>query len=70
MKKFLIYGAGGHCLSLMDLIETNKKFKIIGIIGRRQELNKKILSYKIKYTDEDLNKLSKICNNITISITL
>jgi len=69
MKKILIYGAGGHCLSLVNLIETNKKFKIIGIIGRREELNKKILSYKIKYTDEDLNKLSKICNNITISIT-
>ena len=47
MKNILIYGAGGHCVSLINLIEQSKKYKIAGIIGKKNELNDKILNYKI-----------------------
>ena len=69
MKKILIYGAGGHCISLINLIESTNKYKIVGIIGRKEEINKKILDYKINYIDDDLNKLSKLYERIAISIT-
>ncbi len=69
MKNIILYGAGGHCISLINLIESTKKFKIIGIIGKKKELNKKILNYKIKYTDNDLNLLRKKCKFLALSIT-
>lgn len=69
MKKILIYGAGGHCNSLISLIESTNKYKIVGIIGKKAELNNKVLDYKIKYVDSDLKNLSKLFKNIAISIT-
>ena len=63
-KKIVIYGAGGHAKSCIEVIESQKKFKIIGLIGRRHELNKKILGYKIIGTDKDIKKIKKITKNI------
>ena len=69
MKKIVLYGAGGHCISLINLIERTKKFKIIGIIGKKKELNKNILNYKVNYTDGDLISLQKKCKFLALSIT-
>lgn len=69
MKKIVLYGAGGHCISLINLIEHTKKFKIIGIIGKKKELNKNILNYKVNYTDGDLISLQKKCKFLALSIT-
>tara|TARA_B110000977_G_scaffold47332_1_gene64333 strand:- start:42294 stop:42881 length:588 start_codon:yes stop_codon:yes gene_type:complete len=69
MKNILIYGAGGHSKSLIGLIESTKKYKIIGIIGLKKEVGKKICGYTIKYSDNDLEKLSKHCKNIALAIT-
>ena len=69
MKNILIYGAGGHCVSLINLIEQSKKYKIAGIIGKKNELNDKILNYKINYTDSNLYLLSKKYKFLAISIT-
>ena len=40
-KKILIYGAGGHARSCIEVIESQNRYKIIGLVGREQELNKK-----------------------------
>ena len=63
-KKIVIYGAGGHAKSCIEVIESQKKFKIIGLIGKRHELNKKILGYKVIGTDKDLKRIKKITKNI------
>ena len=36
MKKILIFGAGGHANSCIDVIEAENKFKIIGLIGKKK----------------------------------
>ncbi len=69
MKKIILYGAGGHCISLINLIEHTKKFKIIGIIGKKKEINKNILNYKVNYTDDDLISLRKKSKFLVLSIT-
>ena len=33
MKEILLIGAGGHCLSCIDVIESEKKFKRTGKAG-------------------------------------
>tara|TARA_Y100000590_G_scaffold334538_1_gene380655 strand:- start:434 stop:994 length:561 start_codon:yes stop_codon:yes gene_type:complete len=47
MKKIYLFGGGGHALSCIDAIESEKKFKILGIIDKNLKLNKKISNYPI-----------------------
>ena len=46
MKKIILVGGGGHCKSVIDVIEQEGKFKIAGIIDRPNLLGSKILGYK------------------------
>ena len=64
----ILYGAGGHAKSCIDIIENQKKYKIVGLIGKIDELNKKVLGYKVIGTDKDLLKLRKITKNIILAI--
>ncbi|MAT85534.1 MAG: acetyltransferase [Euryarchaeota archaeon] len=56
MKEILLIGSGGHCLSCIDVIELEKKFKIIGLVDNLNLKSK--FGYKI-YPERDLKKLSK-----------
>ena len=44
MKKIVLFGAGGHAKSCIDVIEQEKKFKIIYLVDN---LKKKINNYNI-----------------------
>jgi len=57
-KKIIIIGAGGHSKSLINLIISTNKFKIIGLIDN-QVGNKKVLNYPILGSDKDLIKYYK-----------
>lgn len=57
MKKIILIGAGGHCVSCIDVIELGKKFSIYGLIDNGNK--KKLLGYKIIGKDGDLNNISK-----------
>ena len=71
MKKICILGNGGHATSCIDLIESMKKYKIIGIISKdKSSVGKKFLNkYEILGTDNDYKKILKICKNIVIGIS-
>lgn len=70
-NKVIIYGDGGHASSCIDLIESTKKFKIIGLISKKYFKNnlKKINTYSIIGSDKDLLKFKKITKNIVIGIS-
>ena len=51
MKKIAIIGSGGHSNSLVDLIKSTKKFKIVGYFD-----NKKNNKIKLKYLEMTLRK--------------
>ena len=59
MKKIILVGGGGHCKSVIDVIEQENKFKISGIVDQHKFLGSKILGYKVIGTDSDLNKLAR-----------
>lgn len=59
MKNLILIGGGGHCKSVIDVIEQENKFKIVGIIDQSKLLGSKILGYPIIGRDRDLIKLAK-----------
>jgi len=59
MEEILLIGGGGHCHSVIDVIEQENKYKIVGIIDKKELLGKIVLGYKIIGCDEDLENLSK-----------
>jgi len=55
--KILLIGGGGHCKSVIDVIEQENKFIIAGIIDKKELIGTKILNYKIIGCDDDLEIL-------------
>lgn len=64
----ILIGAGGHAISCIDVIEKEGKFKIVGIIGTKDEVGKNILGYDVIGTDKDLTKIVTRCKNAFITI--
>ena len=59
MKKIILIGGGGHCKSVIDVIEQERKFKIAGIIDKPSLIGTKILRYSVIGSDKDLKNLGK-----------
>lgn len=59
MNKIILIGAGGHCKSVIDVIEQQAQFKIAGIIDKPELLGSKILGYQVIGNDFDLENLAK-----------
>ena len=57
MKKIILIGAGGHCASCIDVIEMQRKFKIVGLIDNKKK--NFLLNYKIIGNDKELKKFSR-----------
>ena len=57
MDKIILIGGGGHCRSVIDVIEKEGNFEIMGIIDKKEKVGKEILGYKIIGTDDDLKDL-------------
>jgi len=68
MKKIILIGGGGHCRSVIDVIEQENKFKIVGIIDKPNLLGSKVLGYKVIGSDTDLKKLSKKYKHALITV--
>ena len=57
MKGILLVGGGGHCRSVIDVIEQEARYKIIGIIDKKELIGQEILGYKVIGCDDDLEEL-------------
>ncbi len=66
LSNIILIGGGGHCKSCIDVIESQKKYKIIGIVDNLKK--NKILKYKIIGKDEDLINLKKRSSHAFISV--
>lgn len=56
-EKLLLIGGGGHCRSVIDVIEQENRFEIAGIIDKKELMGQEVLRYKIIGCDEDLDVL-------------
>lgn len=52
----ILIGGGGHCKSVIDVIEAENKFQIKGILDLEEKKGEKVLGYEIIGTDEDILK--------------
>jgi sugar O-acyltransferase (sialic acid O-acetyltransferase NeuD family) len=59
MKEIVLIGGGGHCKSVIDVIEQEGKFRIVGIVDHPELLGNNILGYKVIGNDSDLSDLVK-----------
>ena len=54
MKEIILIGGGGHCKSVIDVIEKEGRFKIAGIVDVPELLGTEILGYPIIGNDSDI----------------
>lgn len=59
MNKIILIGGGGHCKSVIDVIEQEARFQIAGIVDKTELLGTKILGYPVIGNDFDLEILAK-----------
>tara|TARA_Y100000389_G_scaffold205091_1_gene263030 strand:- start:25114 stop:25692 length:579 start_codon:yes stop_codon:yes gene_type:complete len=68
MRKIILIGGGGHCKSAIDVIEQEGKFKIAGIVDKKNLLGSNVLGYPVIGTDNDINRLAKKYQNALITL--
>jgi sugar O-acyltransferase (sialic acid O-acetyltransferase NeuD family) len=68
MKNLYLIGAGGHCKSCIDVIESTGAFKIKGLFDLKQNQGKKIGAYEILGGDEDIQKFVRSENEFLITL--
>ena len=68
MNKIILIGGGGHCKSVIDVIEQEARFEIAGIIDKPELLGSKILGYSVIGNDFDLESLAKKYKNALITV--
>lgn len=68
MEKIILIGGGGHCKSVIDVIEQQEKYQIAGIIDKKELIATEVLGYKIIGCDEDLPSLQKQFSNAIITV--
>lgn len=65
MKNIILFGAGGHCVSCIDVIEKEKKYKIIGLVDKKKLKN---IKYKIICRDKNFNNIISKSKNALITV--
>jgi sugar O-acyltransferase (sialic acid O-acetyltransferase NeuD family) len=56
MKKLILIGGGGHCISCIDVIELEGIYKIAGILDIEDKVGSYVLNHEIIGTDESISK--------------
>lgn len=56
-RKLLLVGGGGHCQSVIDVVEATQQYQIVGIVDQARKIGEKVSGYEITETDEHLDQL-------------
>jgi len=67
-EKIVLIGGGGHCHSVIDVIEQLSKYEIIGIVDVKENIGKKVLDYEVIACDDDLETIFKTCQNAVVTV--
>jgi len=67
-KNILLIGGGGHCKSVIDVIEKGDQYSIAGIIDKKELLGEQILGYEVIGCDDDLEYLSKLYEYAIVTV--
>jgi sugar O-acyltransferase (sialic acid O-acetyltransferase NeuD family) len=64
----ILYGGGGHCVSVIDVIEAAGLYRIAGIVDLKEKTGEKVLGYEIIGSDEDIPRMAAAYKNWCITI--
>ena len=68
MNSILLVGGGGHCRSLIDVIESQDIFHIAGILDNEKKIGDTILGYPIIGSDSELSNFTSLAKNAVIAV--
>ena len=68
MKELLLIGAGGHCRSCIEVIESSAEYRIRGIIGLPHEVGQSTFGYSVLGHDDNLPQLIEQCPNAIVAV--
>jgi sugar O-acyltransferase (sialic acid O-acetyltransferase NeuD family) len=68
MKPLILIGGGGHCRSVIDVIEEEGIYKIIGITDHNEKIGGMISGYEIIAEDDELPQLIKKYKNCLVTV--
>jgi sugar O-acyltransferase (sialic acid O-acetyltransferase NeuD family) len=66
--KILLIGGGGHCKSVIDVIEQEDKYSITGIVDKKELIGQEVLGYKVIGSDDNLLELFNECKNALVTV--
>jgi len=58
MDEIILIGGGGHCHSVIDVIEQEHRFNIAGIVDKHELLGTIVQGYEVIGSDADLRELA------------
>jgi len=64
----VLIGGGGHCKSVIDVIDSTKRFTIAKILDVATKKGQTILNYVINGSDEEIEEISNFYSNFFITI--
>lgn len=64
----ILVGGGGHCKSIIDVVESTELYNIVGIIDIAEKIGSKVLGYDIIGTDDSIKKLCKMAHFFLITL--
>lgn len=68
MDSVVLIGSGGHCRSVIDVIEANGCYEIAALVDKKENIGQNILGYKITHCDADLESLARQYKNFIITV--
>lgn len=68
MRNIILIGGGGHCRSVIDVIEQQGTYKIAGIVDIASKIGSEVLGYRVIAKDEELPLLVKEYEDFCITI--
>lgn len=67
-ESILLVGGGGHCRSVIDVIEQQGKYHIVGIVDLKEQIGKQVLGYPVIACDDQLPALFDSCKHAVVTV--
>ncbi len=64
----LLIGAGGHALSCIDVLLAEDRYRIVGLVGRPEEVGGDIAGFPVLGTDADLPQLLRQIGRALVTV--
>jgi len=68
IEDLILVGGGGHCRSVIDVIEADGRFRIAGIVDAPEMVGITVLGYPVIATDDDLPTLAQTYQYFLVTV--